>query len=123
MAMQPQADATNAMARIVAVRWWTLIGFDFGLLIAGVAGASLIALGCDENVPKETARSDVCTVVGEFGGPRWWLLASAPALVFLAGGLTKWGRARLAGFAGAIFLAAVALTSVLVAIVTSNLLA
>jgi hypothetical protein len=87
-------------------------------------GAGLVGLGCDENVrAAKSARGDVCKAVGEFGGLRWWLLACAPALAFSTGALLRWGRDRLAGLAAAIFVALVAVDVVLIAIVTSNLLA
>jgi hypothetical protein len=106
------------------MRWGALVAFDLGLLMAGVVGAGLVGLGCDENVREAvSARSDVCTAVGEFGGFRWWLLACAPALFFSAGALVRWGRDRLAWLAAAIFIALVAVDAVLIAIVTSNVLA
>ena len=106
------------------MRWATFLALFVGLSIAGLVGAMLVGLGCDENVRAgENARGDVCTALGEFGGPRWWILAFAPAFLFSAGGITRWGRDRLAGLAVTIFVALVAVDAVLLAIVTSNLLA
>jgi Zn-dependent protease with chaperone function len=100
-----------------------LVGFGLGLLAAGTVGAALVGLGCDENLHAETARADACTAIGELGGPRWWLLACAPAVVFLVGALTSRRRDRVAGLAGVIFAGLVALDALLIAIVTSNFLA
>jgi hypothetical protein len=87
-------------------------------------GAGFVGLSCDENVrDAASARSDVCTAVGELGGPGWWLLACAHALLFLAGVFVRSGRNRLAALAAVIFVALVAVDAVLVAIVASNLLA
>jgi hypothetical protein len=66
-----------------------LAGFGLVLLVTGVVGAGLISLGCDENLRPETARGDVCNAIGEVGGARWWLLACAPAGVFLASALAR----------------------------------
>jgi hypothetical protein len=106
------------------MRWGIFLAFFVGLLIAGVVGASLVGLGCDENVRvAENARADVCTALGEPGSPRWWILAVAPAFLFSAGAVTRWGCDRLAGLAATIFVALVAVDAVLLAIATSNLLA
>jgi hypothetical protein len=106
------------------MRWLALAAFGFGLLMAGVVGAGVVGLGCDENVREAaSARRNVCTAVGELGGPGWWLLACAPALFFFTGALLTSGRDRLAGLAAALFVTLVAVDAVLVAIVTSNLLA
>jgi hypothetical protein len=92
--------------------------------LRGVVGAILVGLGCDENVrAAENARSDVCTALGEPGGPRWWILAVAPAFFFSAGAVTRWGRDRIPGLAATTFVALVVADAVLLAIATSNLLA
>jgi hypothetical protein len=106
------------------MRWGAFFALFAGLLMAGVVGASLVGLGCDENVQvSESARREVCMAIGEFGGPGWWLLAFAPALLLSAGAGTTWGRDRLARLGATIFVALVAVDAVLIAIVTSNLLA
>jgi hypothetical protein len=104
-------------------RWGAVIGFGLGLLVAGTIGAVLVGLGCDENLQPGTARGDVCAHVGEPGGARWSLLACAPALVFLTTATLRPRRKQLAGLAGVIFAALVALHALVIAIVTSNLLA
>jgi hypothetical protein len=104
------------------MRWGALIALSVGLLIAGIAGAVLVGLGCDENLHPGTTRADVCTAVGEVGSLGWWSLACAPALLFSAAALVRGGN-RLAVLAGAIFTAVLALDAVLIAIVTSNFLA
>jgi 2-hydroxychromene-2-carboxylate isomerase len=106
------------------MRWGAFLAFFVGLLLAGLVGASLVGLGCDENVrAAETARTDACTAVGEFGGPRWWLLAFAPAVLFFVSAITRWGRDRVGALAATVFVALVAVDAVLIAIATSNLLA
>jgi hypothetical protein len=105
------------------MRWGALIALAFGLLIAGIVGAVLVGFGCDENLHPETARADVCTTVGEAGGFGWWSLACAPAVLFSTAALVRGAGDRLAVLAGAIFTAVVAVDAVLIAIVTSNLLA
>jgi hypothetical protein len=98
-------------------------GFALGLLVAGIVGAGGVGLGCDENLQAKTARGDVCNAIGELGGVRWWLLACAPALIFLASAITRTRRDGFARLAGAIFAGLVALDALLLAIVTSNFLA
>jgi hypothetical protein len=108
----------------VVTRWGAFLAFFVGLLLAGVFGATLVGLGCDENVRTAgSARRDVCTGIGEFGGPRWWLLAFAPALLFSTGAITRWGRDRLGALAATVLVALIAVDAVLIAIATSNLLA
>jgi hypothetical protein len=107
----------------IAIRLSALIALALGLLIAGIVGAGLVALGCAENVDRATARGDVCGAIGDFGGLRWWLLACGPAVVFLAGTLTTRGRDRRARLALATFVALIGLDALLLAVVTSNLLA
>jgi hypothetical protein len=105
------------------MRSGVLISFAIGLLIVGVVGASLVGLGCDENLRPGTARTDVCTTVGEVGGFGWWSLGCAPALLFFAVGLVRGRSDRLAILAIAIVTALVAVDAILIAVVTSNLLA
>jgi hypothetical protein len=106
------------------MRWGALVAFDIALLLAGVVGAGLVGLGCDENVQTaESTRRDVCTGLGELGGFRWWSLACWPAFLFSAAALATRRRDRLPGLAAAIFVALVAVDAVLIAIVTSNLFA
>jgi hypothetical protein len=106
------------------MRWGAFLAFFVALLLAGVVGATLVGLGCDENVPSAgSARREVCTAMGEFGGPRWWLLAFAPAVFFSAGAMTRWGRDRLGALTATVFVALIAVDAVLIAIATSNLLA
>jgi hypothetical protein len=98
------------------------MAFAIGLLIVGVVGASLVALGCDENLHSGTARTDVCTTVGQVGGFGWWALASAPALLFFAGALVSGRGHRLAVWGVAILAALIAVDVAFLAVVTSNLL-
>jgi hypothetical protein len=105
------------------MRWGTLVAFGLVLLVVGVVGAVLVGLGCDENLHPGTARSDVCTRVGEPGGFGWWSLAFMPAFLFSAAALVGGRADRLRLLAGAIFAAVVAVDAFLIAIVTSNLLA
>jgi hypothetical protein len=105
------------------VRWATLLAFALGLLVVGLVGAVFVGVGCDENLHPGTARSDVCTTVGDPGGLGWWSLACTPAILFSAAALVGGGRPRVGVLAGAIFTTVVALDAVLIAIVTSNLLA
>ncbi|MDQ3995192.1 MAG: hypothetical protein M3265_10405 [Actinomycetota bacterium] len=93
------------------------------LLLSGLIGGVLVALGCSENVDAGTARGSVCSALGEPGGAGWWLLALAPAAVLLASATTRWGRIRLVQIGVAVFLGAAAVYGFLLAVVTSNLFA
>jgi hypothetical protein len=104
------------------MRWGAVISFALVLLIAGVFGAVLVGLGCDENLRVGTARSDVCTTVGEVGSAGWWSLAFAPTLLFFGVALLSERGERVVVLAGAIFVALVLLDAILIAVVTSNLL-
>lgn len=110
-------------ASTIATRLVAVIILALGLLIAGIVGAALVGLGCDENVDSATARGDVCNALGDFGGGRWWLLACGPAAVFLVAAVTRRGRNRPATLAIATFVALSGFDALLLAIVTSNLLA
>jgi hypothetical protein len=105
------------------MRWGVLVALAVGLSIVGVVGASLVGLGCDENLHPGTARSDVCTTVGQVGGFGWWALACAPALLFFAGAFFSGRGDRLAVWSAAILAALIAVDATLLAVVTSNLLA
>jgi hypothetical protein len=105
------------------MRWGALVAFTLCLLVAGLLGAVLVALGCDENLHPDTARSDVCTTVGEVGSFGWWALACAPALLFFVGALVSGRGKRLGVWTIGILVALVALDATLLAVVTSNLLA
>jgi hypothetical protein len=112
----------NASSQINRMGWSVVIVQTLGLFILGFCGAVTVGLGCGENVDAGTSRGDVCAVIGEPPDARWWLFASAPALLFSAVALLVGRRWPLAGYLwGAACALCVAIDAVLVAIVTDNL--
>lgn len=118
-----EAGSVSACGYRHVVRSVLLASLTLVLLFSGLVGGVLVGLGCSENVDAGTARGSVCSALGEAGGARWWLLALAPAAIFLAGATTPWGRTRLVLLAIAILLVTAAVDGLLVAVVTSNLFA